>query len=69
MTARSQGGLHSTGRNEKVEHSVKRIWNEYIYQIYKGIEDLQTKVGLNCCQNTHCGKTEQVKEFGCSECE
>jgi len=24
---------------------------------------MQTEVGLNCCQNTHCGKTEQVKEF------
>jgi len=22
------------------------------------------KVGLNCCQNTLYGKTEQVKEFG-----
>ena len=30
----------------------------------KSIEVKQTKVGLNCCQNKHCGKTEQVKEFG-----
>jgi len=37
--------------------------NEYIYQKYKGIEDKQTKAGLNGCQNTHCEKTEQVKEF------
>src|SRR6218665_3669467 len=64
MIARSQGGLHSTGRNEKIEHSLKRIWNEYIYQKDKGIEDKQTKVCLNCCQNTHGGKTTQVKEFG-----
>ncbi len=54
--ARGQGGLHS---------SLKRIGNElYIYQENKGIEDKQTKVGLNCCQTTHCEKTEQVKEFG-----
>src|SRR6218665_804692 len=64
MIARSQGGLHSTGRNEKVEHSLKRIWNEFIFQKDKGIEDKQTKVGLHCCQTTHCRKTEQVKEFG-----
>ena len=64
MIARSQGDLHSTDRNEKVEHSLKRIWNEYIYRKDKGIEDKQMTVGLNCCQNTHCEKTEQVKEFG-----
>ena len=64
MIARSQRGLHSTGRNEKVEHNLKRIWNEYIYQKDKGIEDKQLTVGLNCCQNKRCEKTEQVKEFG-----
>jgi len=32
------------------------MWNEYIYQKDKGIENKQTIVGLNCCQNTHCGK-------------
>jgi len=32
-----------------VAHSFKRIWNEYICQKDKGIEDKQTKVGLNCC--------------------
>jgi len=26
------------------------------YQKDKGIEGKQTKVGLNCCQNTNCGK-------------
>jgi len=44
--ARSQGGLHSTGRTETVEHSLKRIWNEYIYQKDKGIEYKQMTVGL-----------------------
>jgi len=56
IVARSQGGLHSTGRNEKVEHCLKRIWNECIYQKDKGIEDKQMTVGLKCCQNTHCEK-------------
>ena len=36
------------------------VSNEYgmnnIYQKDKGIEDKQTKVDLNRCQNTHCGK-------------
>ena len=44
----------STGNYEQVEHSLKRIWNEYIYQKDKGTDYKQTKVGLNCCQNTHC---------------
>jgi len=44
MIARSQGGLNSIGRNEKVEHSLKRIWNEYIYQKDKGIKDKQNTV-------------------------
>ena len=37
-----------TGNNEQLEHGLKRIWNEYIYQKDKDIEDTckHTKVSL-----------------------
>jgi len=42
-----------TGNNEQLEHGLKRIWNEYIYQKDKDIEDKNMKVGQNRCQNIH----------------
>ena len=65
MIVRSQGGLHSTGRKEKGENSLKRIWNEYIYQKDKDIEDKQNNDGRPklLSEYTLQKKTEQVKEF------
>jgi len=40
--------------------------NIFKRQIDKGIEDKQTKVGLNCCKTTHCGKTVQGKDLAIS---